>query len=845
MKRSRLPLVLVGAAVLLAGVFAFAMGGDGNAVDGELATIELFRDKGQIDRARSLIARCRIDWQGASDDRLARLEAEAAKVDAVADFAAELEREVLDPTSGNRGAWIRRLQELEQGGAEHQRIAARLTRASLTETLLRRPPAPVAGEAGETGDPAVGGPNDEVAANQVDAPAMTAETSADVIADADRLAEQGLFAPAIALLQAQQGEMADPTAVAELQTARERVQKGALAAMRELLASAEAKVEAGRHGEAITEIALVQHRFPSDGEFAALAARRHEIEAASEALAAAAVRPEGSAGMADVAPRVAPAPIAPAAGAGVEPANGGAATPVGGGAAAGSPIAALRDQLDRVRAAEGRGEFALAAEELRKAADLARARDPAYAARLEQRADDAAMRAEFQALLTAAGRPTELSGLGTDALLTLAREVDARGRAAVGAASLVYETGDRAAAERLLAAVLRADDGMKPIVDRALAAGRGDSYDPRGYELQKDGFVAIAELEAHKAAKKITPRIQAALRKKDPAERERLVAALLAEGPETLPAIGIAFRQDLREAVQELGESPLESQIRGLEDQRVVLDKAREFAKDLIYDEVRYFYPYKPPAVASDRYAEYIRVQAEVNRRVAALRGLWSDRRTTVRVPKSLQTALERIEWDRSVLRQIGAFDESELAPIAWARAIPPFKSITIAEYCRTESECRDLVEWRRIEEYNEVVGRELPASVRELLRITNDYRAMYRHRPLAVVPAICDAAQAHAAEMSRLGYFAHMSPTPGHRTPFDRMKLAGYDYGVSENIAINGSAPGAHDSWLNSSGHHRNLLNPGHREMGIGVDGRYWVENFGRGDVFARHTAFVQATGR
>ena len=86
------------------------------------------------------------------------------------------------------------------------------------------------------------------------------------------------------------------------------------------------------------------------------------------------------------------------------------------------------------------------------------------------------------------------------------------------------------------------------------------------------------------------------------------------------------------------------------------------------------------------------------------------------------------------------------------------------------------------------------------------------------------------ADEMSRRGYFAHMSPTPGRKTPYDRMRLAGYLFGVSENIALVDGAGPAHVAWCHSAGHHRNLLDAGHREMGIGANGRYWVQNFGSG---------------
>src|SRR5690606_4442556 len=126
--------------------------------------------------------------------------------------------------------------------------------------------------------------------------------------------------------------------------------------------------------------------------------------------------------------------------------------------------------------------------------------------------------------------------------------------------------------------------------------------------------------------------------------------------------------------------------------------------------------------------------------------------------------------------------------------------------------------------------------AVQALLTITNEYRMMFGHRPLAAVKTACEGSQGHADEMSRLGYFSHMSPVTGRRTPHDRMRLAGYMFGVSENIAMTSGALGAHNAWCTSSGHHRNLLMPSHREIGIGANGRYWVQNFGSGEVHKTH---------
>jgi uncharacterized protein YkwD len=157
-------------------------------------------------------------------------------------------------------------------------------------------------------------------------------------------------------------------------------------------------------------------------------------------------------------------------------------------------------------------------------------------------------------------------------------------------------------------------------------------------------------------------------------------------------------------------------------------------------------------------------------------------------------------------------------------------------------AERAELEDWRHVEAYNAIVTKKMTSSQRELLKITNDYRAMFRHRPLAIVASICAASQGHAEEMSKLGYFAHISPTPGRQTPWDRMCLAGYKFGVSENIALVDGALGAHVAWCHSSGHHRNLLNPSHEEIGIGADGRNWVQNFGMGRVHRDEPAWAES---
>ncbi|HET6343847.1 MAG TPA: CAP domain-containing protein, partial [Myxococcota bacterium] len=77
--------------------------------------------------------------------------------------------------------------------------------------------------------------------------------------------------------------------------------------------------------------------------------------------------------------------------------------------------------------------------------------------------------------------------------------------------------------------------------------------------------------------------------------------------------------------------------------------------------------------------------------------------------------------------------------------------------------------------------------------------------------------AQAHADDMSRRAYFAHLSPTTGDVT--DRLRAQGIAYvRVLENIAAAPSIDEAFAQWLRSPSHRANLLDPDATFAGVGV---------------------------
>lgn len=828
------------AALVIGGIVAWAVtGGGGITRSPTFADLDRLRQVGSFELARQKVTELE-QWAGADAGRQRLVEAAVRQLEAV-EAAVAARREAIQAAAGTRtyAEISDELQALERRGrSETERTAARIVRSSLYE-LLR--------EAEQQRRPAVAGaaPRAVPAAQEERVQEGTVATVRDldrVLEDVDRLAGLGLFGQAISAVQAASGGA--PAGDQPRLQERERLLRGAAgAAMDALVASAREQAQGGGLEAAIASLASARHRFPGSvlGDLDVALAELQERQAAA---LRAAPRP--------AVPSTEVVPTEVAAGAGA-----GDATPP-------ATLAGTAALLEQIRAAEAAGDFAAAGELLRRAAELVSARDPQFAARLQQRAFDQAQLLclhqsvgellgegrEFDVPLRS-GRIARLQGVDGSALLGRTAEGEVRltwnelapegvafvaeggrltGPALLGAAVLLYRDGRRAEAEALLARAWKADAALQPAIGRVLAGGRGEPVDPGGYTLGKEGFQSAHQLAAEKAAQKLVARLDQALRATDPHVREAYYRDALAQGPLVLGPVIEAFRRLLGREVAQLERSNLRKQVERLESQRQVLDEARSHARDLIFDEQRYFYPYKPPQVSADRYAEYLKVQAEVDRRVDALRAIWRDDRLRMRVPASLQTGLDRLDWIAEMLAGLDALGGDDLAAIEWARALPPGDAVTVQSYCRTLAERRDHELWQHIERYNRTAEKALSAGERELLAITNGYRLMFGHRPLAVHPKIAQAARGHAEEMSKLGYFSHFSPTAGRRTPFDRMKLAGYDFGVSENIASTGSADAAHAAWCRSSGHHRNLLNPAHTELGLGGVGRYWVQNFGHG---------------
>jgi uncharacterized protein YkwD len=110
-------------------------------------------------------------------------------------------------------------------------------------------------------------------------------------------------------------------------------------------------------------------------------------------------------------------------------------------------------------------------------------------------------------------------------------------------------------------------------------------------------------------------------------------------------------------------------------------------------------------------------------------------------------------------------------------------------------------------------------------LELVNEARASQGLPALSFEAELNEAAKAHAEDMLRRGYFAHVSPEGG--TAMDRYRAAGGSTGrlVAENIAqCAGCAPEReaiarlHRGWMKSPGHRANILSPGVARFGFGI---------------------------
>ncbi|MEV6633095.1 CAP domain-containing protein [Actinoplanes sp. NPDC051470] len=119
-----------------------------------------------------------------------------------------------------------------------------------------------------------------------------------------------------------------------------------------------------------------------------------------------------------------------------------------------------------------------------------------------------------------------------------------------------------------------------------------------------------------------------------------------------------------------------------------------------------------------------------------------------------------------------------------------------------------------------------------QVLNLVNENRRRGGCESLTLDRRLITAANRHASDMARRGYFAHESPSGDGAG--ERVEDAGYDWKrYGENIARGAdSAYEVVDGWMNSPSHRENIMDCKLHQMGIGLAfdsdrTPYWVQDF------------------
>lgn len=120
-----------------------------------------------------------------------------------------------------------------------------------------------------------------------------------------------------------------------------------------------------------------------------------------------------------------------------------------------------------------------------------------------------------------------------------------------------------------------------------------------------------------------------------------------------------------------------------------------------------------------------------------------------------------------------------------------------------------------------------VPPEEAEGVRDLNEMRMLMGLSPVLIDPKLHNAARDHSKDMATLKFFAHESPVPGKKTPWDRAKLAGTTAGAENIFAGSENPQAANQGWFYSPGHHVNMFG-NHRRVGQGRYEGHWTQLFG-----------------
>jgi uncharacterized protein YkwD len=198
---------------------------------------------------------------------------------------------------------------------------------------------------------------------------------------------------------------------------------------------------------------------------------------------------------------------------------------------------------------------------------------------------------------------------------------------------------------------------------------------------------------------------------------------------------------------------------------------------------------------------------------------------------------LARLRPDAATPAVSGSF---ELVSLVLARQPQPSAVVASADWPRDRTARQWLSDWyvslpALAAPYGVYGNAEAAAQAAEVFQLLNAERIDKKHTPLKRDPHLDAVAQAHARHMAEAGFFDH--PNPQGMQVFERINAAGAPdwWTAGENIGAGyRNARAAHQGWMDSKGHKKNIRNEQYRYVGIGAYyapnsrmGWYWVQVF------------------
>jgi len=115
----------------------------------------------------------------------------------------------------------------------------------------------------------------------------------------------------------------------------------------------------------------------------------------------------------------------------------------------------------------------------------------------------------------------------------------------------------------------------------------------------------------------------------------------------------------------------------------------------------------------------------------------------------------------------------------------------------------------------------------RQVFDVVNVSRSIFNLPLLTWHEEVAKVAKGHSKDMQLHQFFDHVSPMTGELS--DRLEAGKVHFkSAGENIAWNYiDGPDAHEGWMNSTGHRKNVMKEKFNYLGVGVIKRYYTQNF------------------